>query len=61
MFPLCPKCRAPRIVHIETDWKICEASPSENDILEIIDHLEGMPGIDKFGLCEINDDIDRLA
>ena len=58
-FPVCLKCRAPKIIHRYNDFSSCEGQPSGDFIEIMVEMLKQTKGIEKFALLEADEDIGR--
>ena len=60
-FPKCDNCEAPKIIHRDYEFKKCARSPTKVSIEKMLDELKQVKGIEKFGVIEGHDDIEKLV
>ena len=59
-FKLCTKCKAPLIVHKDSEEKVCKNKPTELEIENIIKKLMDIEEIKKFGIVDVHDNPDNI-
>ena len=61
LFPTCSNCQAPKIVHRTYEFQSCTKKPSMDLVDQLINQLQEVEGLDKFGIVEPLDNIDRIG
>ena len=59
-FKPCTKCKAPLIVHKDSEEKVCKNKPTELEIENIIKKLMDIEEIKKFGIVDVHDNPDNI-